>query len=215
MVRTGRVQRYNRAYICGGIGLTDRASRAGSRGPTARSTPPTRAGRRPGTDCARQPPPRTRQARQHRSSRWAPSPTGRRPPGRTPGPRPRSGEPQRTSTRAPPQGWNGWVTRTVRDPPWGSGVVDGSGQRNSETLDPHAAARMPGQHADHRSAPPRGGAAGVPRALRHAPPAPIAPSASTRRPHRPALQTDCSNCGCPILRAGLLTWWIVVEGAAA
>jgi transposase InsO family protein len=38
-----------------------------------------------------------------------------------------------------------------------------------------------------------GRAAGIPRALQHPPPAPIAPSAPARRPHSPALRSDRSR----------------------
>ena len=45
-----------------------------------------------------------------------------------------------------------------------------AGERDRRTLDRHAAPRYPRPPADHRAAPPRGRAAGVPRARQHRPP---------------------------------------------
>ena len=63
-------------------------------------------------------------------------------------------------------------------------------ERHRRTLDRHPAPRMPRPPPDHRTAPPRGSAAGVRRALQHPPPAPITRSAPARRPHSPALRRD-------------------------
>jgi hypothetical protein len=67
-------------------------------------------------------------------------------------------------------------------------------ERHRGTLDRHPAPRMPRPPPDHRTAPPRGCAAGVHRALQHAPPAPISRPAPTRLsaggPHSPAFRRD-------------------------
>jgi hypothetical protein len=55
-------------------------------------------------------------------------------------------------------------------------------ERHRGTLDRHPASRMPRPPPDHRTAPPRGCAAGVHRALQHPPPAPITRSAPTAYP---------------------------------
>ena len=65
-------------------------------------------------------------------------------------------------------------------------------ERDRGTLDRYPAPRMPRPHADHRTAPPRGGAARVPRSLQHAPSAPIATSVFACRAHSPALRSDRS-----------------------
>ena len=61
-------------------------------------------------------------------------------------------------------------------------------KRDRGTLHRHTATRMPRSTSDHRPAPPRGSAAGVPRALQHPPPSPITPPTPAGRPHSPALR---------------------------
>jgi putative transposase len=66
-------------------------------------------------------------------------------------------------------------------------------QRDRGTVDRHPATGMPRQHPDHRTAPPRGSAAGVRGALQHAPPTPITQSATAYSPHSPAFRSDRST----------------------
>jgi hypothetical protein len=68
------------------------------------------------------------------------------------------------------------------------------------TLHRHPAPRMPRPRADHRTPQPEAGAAGVHRALQHAPPAPIARSAPARRTHSPTLRRDGSAAATGLAR---------------
>jgi hypothetical protein len=63
-------------------------------------------------------------------------------------------------------------------------------ERDRRALHRNAAPRMPRSPFDHRTAPPRGSAAGEPRALQHPSPAPVARSAAADRPHSPELRSD-------------------------
>jgi putative transposase len=63
-------------------------------------------------------------------------------------------------------------------------------ERHRRKMDWDATPGTPRPSPDHRTAPPRGSATGVRRALQHAPAAPVAPTAAARRPHSPALHRD-------------------------
>ena len=67
-----------------------------------------------------------------------------------------------------------------------------AGERDRRTLHRHVAPRMPRSPANHRTAPPRDGAARVRRALQHPPSAPLARSALARRDHSPTPRSDRS-----------------------
>src|SRR6478672_8154019 len=80
-----------------------------------------------------------------------------------------------------------WLDRAVLSARPDTGTT---GERDRGTLHRHAPAGMPRPAPDHRTAPPRGGAAGVPRALQHSSPTSVAESATAGRPHSPALRRN-------------------------
>jgi len=65
-----------------------------------------------------------------------------------------------------------------------------TGERDHGTLHRHPPPGMPRPAPDHRTAPPRGGTTGVPRALQHSSPTSVAESATAGRPHSPALRRN-------------------------